>query len=195
MKKKNIIFAIIIVLVVLFLIIVLALNNKNSQNSTQRTTAKNSINNKKTAQTAQTAQTDQTAQTSGLDSGNPEEVIVPPIPVNLSLMPGSPEAPKQEKVAVKDIPAKAIKLEVSDQGFSPKEFTINPGQPVSLAITAVGSNTHVFLFPNASLMALTVMISSGETKVINFTAPAAGSYPFRDDIPSFRANTGTMIVK
>lgn len=189
MKKKILIFAIIIVLIVLVLIIVIALNPKtNQKNTAQSTTAKNTLNN-------QTTQTDQTVPSDGNVSVVPVEVSAPPIPVSLGLMPGSPEAPKQEQVEVKDIPAKAVKLEVSDQGFSPKEFTIAANQPVSLAITAVGSNGHVFLFPTASLMALTVMVSGGDTKVINFTAPAAGSYAFRDDIPRFRANTGTMIVK
>ncbi len=120
----------------------------------------------------------------------------PPVAVSpLAVMPGSPEAPKQEVVAVNEIPAAAIKLSISDKGFSPKEFTVSAGQSVQLAITAVGENTHVFIFPNASLMALTSMVSNSETKVMTFKAPAAGSYPFRDDIPDFRNNTGTMIVK
>ncbi len=119
------------------------------------------------------------------------EVIVNP----LAVMPGSPEAPKQEVIEVSKVSDKAIKLSVSDEGFSPKEFTVKAGEKVQLAITASGANAHVFLFPNASLMALTMMVSNNETKIIDFVAPAAGSYSFRDDIPNYRANTGTMIVK
>lgn len=119
----------------------------------------------------------------------------PAVIASLSSMPGSPEAPKQEVVAADKIPATAIKLSVSDSGFSPKEFTIKSGQEVSLAITAVGSSTHVFIFPIASLMGLQTMVSNEETKVITFTAPDPGQYGFRDDIPSFRMNTGTMIVE
>lgn len=119
----------------------------------------------------------------------------PAVIASLSSMPGSPEAPKQEIVAADKIPAAAIKLSVSDSGFSPKEFTIKSGQEVSLAITAVGSSTHVFIFPIASLMGLQTMVSNEETKVITFTAPDPGQYGFRDDIPSFRMNTGTMIVE
>lgn len=118
------------------------------------------------------------------------------VAASLGSLPGSSEAPKQELVtSTEKIPSAAIKLSVSDTGFSPDTFTIKAGQEVSLALTATGSSTHVFIFPNASLMGLQIMVSAGETKVLTFTAPNAGSYPFRDDIPSFRQNTGTMIVK
>lgn len=113
----------------------------------------------------------------------------------LTTMPGSPDAPQQVKVETAEIPVGSVRLEVSDRGFSPKEFTVLAGKPVSLALTAVGVNTHVFIFPDSSLMGLTMMISGGDTKVLNFTAPAAGVYGFRDDIPTFRLNTGTMIVE
>ena len=113
----------------------------------------------------------------------------------LGAMPGSAEAPKQELVAADKIPAKAIKLSVSSAGFSPKEFSIKAGEEVSLALTSTGTSSHVFLFPSASFMSLTMMVSNNETKVITFTAPDAGTYEFRDDIPEFRMNTGKMIVK
>jgi hypothetical protein len=114
----------------------------------------------------------------------------------LNTLPDSLGAPKQEFLADGNIPAGAIKLEVSDSGFTPKEFTVFAGQPVSLALKATGSNSHAFLFPDASLMALTMMIYGGDTKMINFIAPeATGTYPFRDDIPQFRQNTGAMIVR
>lgn len=113
----------------------------------------------------------------------------------LNTLPGSPDAPQQVKVDTTEIPVGSVRLEVSDRGFSPKEFTVLAGKPVSLALTAVGANTHVFIFPDSSLMGLTMMISGGDTKVLNFTAPAVGVYGFRDDIPTFRQNTGIMIVE
>lgn len=114
---------------------------------------------------------------------------------SLNTLPGSLDAPQQIQVETAQIPVGSVRLEISDSGFSPKEFTVLANQPVSLALTATGSSTHVFLFPDAALMGLTMMIAGGETKLINFTAPAPGSYSFRDDIPTFRANTGLMIVK
>lgn len=115
---------------------------------------------------------------------------------DISAMPDSSEAPKQEVVTKEsELPLGAIKLEVSDTGFNPKQFKVLAGKPVTLALTATGANTHVFIFPNSSLMGLTVLIHGGETKTINFVSPAAGTYSFRDDIPTFRQNTGEMIVK
>jgi heme/copper-type cytochrome/quinol oxidase subunit 2 len=113
----------------------------------------------------------------------------------LGVMPGTGGAPRQEVTAADKIPLEAIKLTVSDKGFSPEEFTVSAGETVKLALTSVGDNTHVFVFPQASLMALTMMVLRGETKVIEFKAPSTGSYLFRDDIPTFRKNTGMMTVK
>lgn len=115
---------------------------------------------------------------------------------SLSAMPNSDEAPKQEVVEnAEAIPAQAINISVTDKGFSPNNFTVKSGQKVTLAISAADSNTHVFIFPNASLMGLTTAVLSGETKMITFTAPEAGSFVFRDDIPEYRDNTGTMVVE
>lgn len=123
---------------------------------------------------------------------NPIQVAGP----SLSASPGSPEAPKQEIITKNQtIPAKAIKLEVSASGFSPKEFTINAGEEVILAISATDNKAHLFLFPNATLMALTTMVFGKQTKTITFNAPAAGIYEFNDGISAYSGNTGKMIVK
>jgi len=123
---------------------------------------------------------------------NPIQVAGP----SLSALPGSPEAPKQEVIAKnKEVSAKAIKLGVSASGFSPQEFTINAGEEVILAISATDDKAHLFLFPNATLMALTTMVFGKQTKTITFNAPAAGIYEFNDGIPAYSGNTGKMIVK
>ena len=192
MNKKTLVLAGIVV-VVLVLVIVLSQNTKTTptaKNTNQGVPAsQNQVN-----QATSDVTTD--VVTSDAPVNNPAAVSsIPEVAATLSSMPGSDAAPKQEVVAADKIPAAAIKLSVSDTGFSPKDFTIKAGQQVSLAITGVGSSTHVFIFPMASLMGLQTMVSGGETKVITFTAPNAGNYTFRDDIPMFRANTGTMIVK
>lgn len=114
---------------------------------------------------------------------------------SLRAMPGSPEAPKQEVVAADKVPAQAIRIDISDKGFSPKEFRVKSGAEVTLALNSTDGNTHVFVFPSASLMGLTVMVLDGSIKTVTFNAPKAGSYLFRDDIPAYRANTGMMIVE
>jgi len=183
MKNKKIIILAVIA-VVLVVIAIIVVNNKtdikdqsdqsNKLNSTE--TSANGVNSEASIPSS-------------------ENFVDSPEMKALAVMPGSPEAPKQEVVETSKISEEAIKLTVSDTGFEPKEFTIQAGQKVSLAVTASGDNVHVFLFPNASLMGLTMMVSNNETKVISFTAPAAGSYEFRDDIPTYRDNVGTMIVK
>jgi len=182
-NKKIIILAVIVVLLAVIAIIVV--NNKTVINQDQSDQT-NKLNSKEIPADSVNNETSIPSSESLADS--PEMKA-------LAVMPGSPEAPKQEVVETSKISEEAIKLTVSDLGFEPKEFTIKSGQEVSLAVTSSGDNVHVFLFPNASLMGLTMMVSNNETKVINFTAPAAGSYEFRDDIPTYRDNVGTMIVK
>lgn len=191
MNKKAIILTVIVV-VLLAIVIVLALNaNKiKPANTNQGTpTVQNPTNQPSGSIPLGNASATQAVSPATVSS-NPE------VAASLGSLPGSAEAPKQELVtSTAEIPSAAIKLSVSDTGFKPDTFSIKAGQEVSLALTAIGSSTHVFIFPNASLMGLQIMVSAGETKVLTFTAPNAGSYPFRDDIPSFRQNTGTMIVK
>lgn len=187
MNKKNLVIAMFGVVILLSLVIVVLFYGKakTSQNVDNSGAVTSATNNSATADN-----------TAGTTNTNP--TVKSPAPItpasNLSAAPGSPEAPKQETVAVDKIPAKSIKIQVSDKGFEPKEFTVKSGQSVTLALTST-DNIHVFLFPNASLMALTTMVLGGETKTITFNAPAAGTYAFRDDIPANRANTGSMIVK
>lgn len=192
MNKKTLVLAG-IVIVVLVLVIVL------SQNAKTTPTAKNTNQGNLTSQNqASQPNSDVTTDVTTSETPAVSPTVVssnPVVAATLSSMPGSDAAPKQEVVTADKIPAAAIKLSVSDTGFSPKDFTIKAGQQVSLAITGVGSSTHVFIFPMASLMGLQTMVSGGETKVITFTAPNAGTYTFRDDIPTFRQNTGNMIVK
>jgi len=114
---------------------------------------------------------------------------------SLNSMPGSPDAPKQVLIDPKNVPSSAIKISVSSKGFSPKEFTVQAGKPVTLALTGTDTGTHVLIFPGSSLMSLMLVVSNSATRVVTFTAPTSGTYTFRDDIPDNRANTGDMIVK
>ena len=185
-KKLTILIAVVVIILAVILFAVLS-NKKNTAAPTNNTKSNTVVKEKATA----TPEVEKVVVPEGVDAST----MVPVIPKPLSAMPGSAAAPKQVVVETNNIPASAVKLTISDTGFSPKEFTVSAGQKVSLAISSNSNGTHVFIFPNAALMALTMMVSSGETKVMEFTAPPAGSYTFRDDIPGFHNNTGTMIVK
>ncbi len=201
MDKKKLTILIIVILIILAVILIAVFGGNKTlnkpTNSNNLGQANNSVASRSADYVPSPAELGNSAPKTSASVQTPQTGSSTAVKINntLSVMPGSPEAPKQETVDSSKIPDKAIKLSVSESGFTPKEFSVTSGQAVSLAITSVGSGSHVFLFPDATLMALTVMVSNGETKIINFTAPAAGSYLFRDDLPAFRANTGTMIVK
>jgi len=121
--------------------------------------------------------------------------ISKPLAAQLDVMPSADSAPKQNLVDLADVAPTTIKLTVSATGFNPSEITLNSGQAVSLALTSVDANPHVLVFPGTPLRALTMTVLGGETKVIEFVAPEAGVYNFRDNIPSYRENVGRLIVK
>jgi len=203
MNKKNLIFAIIIVAIVLILVLVISLSTKTDQtevtgeqanNVTSEVPSQNIINeNQPVGQPAQglgneTAPVVENA--TGAVAAIPAQNIVP---ASLGVPTGTKGAPKQEAVEVEKIPLGSIKIEVSDQGFKPQEFTVNAGQPISLAITSTDQNLHVMTFARGDLAGLTTVLQPGETKILNFSAPGAGSFSFRDG--TIVKNTGTMIVK
>lgn len=121
------------------------------------------------------------------------------VAVKNDAVPMSPEAPKQTPpVAVTDLPSSVIKLSVSAAGWSPAEFSVNAGAPVTVAITSDDDFTHVFMFDNPSLAAVAVGVSPRETRAITFNAPSEkGEYTLHCDVPghSGRGETGKMIVK
>lgn len=92
------------------------------------------------------------------------------------------------------IPSGAINLEVSAAGFNPSEFKVKAGQSFTLALSATDNSPHIFIFPGSTLINWTTMVLGGETKILTFTAPKAGTYNFRDDVPGNTSNVGQMIV-
>ena len=209
-KVNKILLAVVIIVVALILVIIFTLNSSTpstgslaNQNNTIKVNDLNNSANQNQLNSNEVVPSENIPTGTSTISNVPAPTAInptvtsenPAVTAALSSLPGSDAAPKQAVIKAEEIPSAAIKLSVSDSGFTPKEFTIKAGQQVSLAITAVGSSTHVFIFPMASLMGLQTMVSNQETKMITFTAPNAGTYTFRDDIPGFRENTGSMIVK
>ncbi len=119
-------------------------------------------------------------------------------PVKLDVTPGTSEAPQQSNpIKAEDLSGRAVKLEVSANGFSPSAFTVKEGQPVTLALTATDNQTHIFYFKDQSLSAIAIGVGPGETRAITFNAPKRGTYEFYDGVPGHeaRGEKGSMTVE
>ncbi len=116
---------------------------------------------------------------------------------------GSQQAPQQSvplDLTKTVVPSSAIMLDAKKDGFSPKEFTVNRGQLVSLVVTNVndGPNYEILMFDDPSLQAVAVAMLTGNSKSISFNAPTkAGEYTFYSAQLNHRAlgAVGKMIVK
>ena len=129
-----------------------------------------------------------------------DNVVVTPTgkPVKTDVTPGSPEAPQQTPpVNPEALPSGTVKLEASAEGFNPSQFEVRAGQLVTLSLTSVDGDIHIFVFDDPQLSALAMGLGPDETKAITFNAPTAGEYSFHCDVPGHaaRGEVGKMIVK
>jgi len=95
------------------------------------------------------------------------------------------------------LPASTIRLSVSPTAITPAQFSVRPGQAISLAITADGS-LEIFSFADPALSAVRAGVQAGETCVLVFNAPAkTGEYVYFSSFLNHRAggSVGKMIVK
>ncbi len=119
------------------------------------------------------------------------------LPADNSALPGSFEAPYQS-MALKEneIPYGAMKLNVSDKGFEPKEINAEAGKATIISLTAT-DNVHILRFEDASLQGIRIIVSPEETRAIVFNAPKAGDYVFYCEMEGHReaGETGVMRVK
>ena len=120
------------------------------------------------------------------------------IPVDISVLPGSPSAPEQSRALEEgEISENAIRLKVSAEGFNPKNFTVKTGQVVVLVVMS-GDRTHVLRFDDPILKGVAIGISGNEIRGLVFNAPEKfGSYTFYCDVPGHRGRgeTGIMHVE
>ena len=116
-----------------------------------------------------------------------------------SAIPMSDNAPKQTGLLEKaTLSNQVLKIDVGNNKFSPKEFTIIAGAPTTFSLTSVDDLTHIISFDDPALSAIAVLVGSGQTKGITFNAPAKpGSYTFRCVSPGHadKGEVGVMIVK
>ena len=129
-----------------------------------------------------------------------DNVVVTPTgkPARTDVHAGSPEAPQQTPpINPEDLPAGTIRLEASAEGFNPPQFEVRAGQLVTLSLTSVDGDIHIFVFDDPQLSALAMGLGPDETKAITFNAPTAGEYSFHCDVPGHaaRGEVGKMIVK
>lgn len=112
-------------------------------------------------------------------------------------IPNSSEAPKSVAINQKDLPKETLDLKITGGKITPNSFTVKAGDLISLAVTSSDNQVHIFGFYNGAMSAIAMGISEGQTKAINFNAPAPGEYNFGCGVPQHKENgeIGTMIVK
>ena len=194
-SKKKIILFVSAVLVAIILLIVILLINKGNRNTTTIYQTPTSENN----QSSEVSNENQTNSEAASNSQNTGTTTAPEKKITKNdVAPISSVAPQQINVQnANQVASSASKLNVSNTGFSPKEFSVKAGAPVTLSVTSV-DGIHTLVFDDASLSAITLGINPLKTAVISFTAPTkTGNYSFRCNIPGHdtRGETGQMIVQ
>jgi plastocyanin len=97
-----------------------------------------------------------------------------------------------------DIPKDAIRIEATAEGFTPSTFTAQAGKKIQLAVKSADEWVHTFVFDDPNLSAVTLGLSSQQTRGITFFAPKTpGEYTFFCNVPGHRhrGEEGTMIVQ
>ncbi len=113
-----------------------------------------------------------------------------------SIQAGEPGAPKQTpRLQSNEIPEEAVRLNISDAGFSPNEFTVKSGAIVLLSLKSL-DKTQVFRFDHQELIGVAIGVAGNENRAIMFRAPSVGDYTFYCDVPGHRdgGEVGVMHV-
>jgi hypothetical protein len=109
--------------------------------------------------------------------------------------PMTPIAPRlSEPVDPDTLMQGTIKLRADENGFSPNEFVVISGEPVTLSLTSVGVGSRL-VFIDSSLVALELPVPTDYTMAKTFNAPSPGEYVFYQDMPGRTDQTGKMIVQ
>lgn len=91
------------------------------------------------------------------------------------------------------LPEGVVKITADESGFSPNQFTVKSGEPVTISLTAQGVGSRL-VFDSSSLMALEIPVPADYTMAKTFNAPAPGEYTFYQDMPGRTNQTGVMVV-
>jgi|GEM_PF-4018106 len=135
----------------------------------------------------------------GISNDNLERMIGENPAYNTHLEPMTPGAPIPFPVTNKnELLDDAIQLEISAEGWSPNEFTVNSGEIITLSVSAIDSFTHIFKFDDDILKAVQIGLAPGDTRAIEFRVPdAKGEYSFSCNAPDHarRGEVGVMIAE
>jgi plastocyanin len=114
--------------------------------------------------------------------------------VQNNALPMTDIAPKlSEPVDPSSLIEGVIKLSADSSGFSPAEFTVKAGEPVTLSLTAVDVGSRL-VFESSSLAGLELPVPADYTMAKTFNAPSPGRYVFFQDMPGRTNQKGAMIV-
>lgn len=152
--------------------------------------------NKNMQEAAAIAVSEATVVIPGADLINKEQQVISDlgVPVQISVMPNAPDAPKAVVVNKGKMSEQVIKITVANNEFTPKNFTVTAGAPVSLAFSSGDNKTHIISFREASMAAVAFGISPNQTKAMTFNAPSEpGEYEFFCGVPGHE-ETGIMNI-
>jgi plastocyanin len=204
-SKKSLI---IIAAVVLLILIILALlfwpsgkktviidsSNSSANFNNEQTIVNEGSNEQQSTEIGGDVTNLETVNQPGTITENLGTMTVPVVEENLRM---SLPVPAQSRVMTEEaIPAGAIKISGTETGFSPKEFTVKPGEEITLALTSKISLPVILTFYNNAMPATSIGCGPGETRWVSFKTPTkAGEYIFKNDVIGHSAETGRMIVK
>lgn len=218
-RKKYIIIALVLILIILVLAAAIFFKKINSQitdisNNTANTanTSNNSVTNNSTS-TNSTSTSDLTPEelekllegsvveapgTSIITADN-RVVNEAGKDIRTDVPQFDPLAPKPTMpITEEQITPTATRLELTAAGFSPKEFTIAKGEPLTIVLIGSEDSSHVFKFEDPALQGVGIRVRPGETRAITFKVPmVSGEYKFFCDFPGHieRGESGKMIVQ
>ena len=86
-------------------------------------------------------------------------------------------------------------LLISEGVIAPTSFSVAAELPVSLTVNSGDKQAHNIVFSDSNLGIANLNVSAGSSASINFTAPKAGVYTFKCDVPGHVNETGKLIVK
>ncbi len=107
----------------------------------------------------------------------------------------SGETPESDSSSETTQAVKEFTIVGTEFGFSPSGLMVTEGETVKITFKNEGSYEHNIVFDDLDFATKT--ISSGETDVLEFTAPAAGTYTFYCSVGSHAdaGMKGTLTVR
>ena len=107
----------------------------------------------------------------------------------------SKDSTSYAELAGEEAEVQAFTIVGDEYDLSPSTFTVSAGATVRITFENAGKNNHNFGFDDLDIA--TSNIGSGESEVLEFTAPVAGSYTYSCSIPGHQESgmQGTMQVE